>query len=284
MKKRKIILHILALVVAVASFFLFQAYTRVKTDTVPPKFTVDTAQIELSVSDPESMLLQGISAYDSRDGDVTHTILVESITAINEEHVAIVTYAAFDRSGNVGKIKRNVHYTDYHSPRITLSHPACFIASEAEKLMNYVGAEDVLEGDIGRRVRATIVSNTSIREEGVHKVRFSVTNSLGDTVQLEMPIQVYANGLYNAQLSLSEYIVYLPKGSSFSPNDYLMTFTYSGKNINLSRSLPMDVTVKCDNNVNTHTPGVYSVKYTVTFIDRNVTYTAYSNLIVVIEE
>lgn len=283
MKKSKIVLHILAIVVAVASFFVFRVYTQIKTDDVAPRFSVDTELIEVSVSDPETMLLQGVSARDNRDGDVTHTIIIESITAINEDHVAVVSYAAFDRSGNVGKIQRNVYYKDYHSPRITLTHPACFTITEAEKLMDYVGAQDVLEGDISRRVRATVVSNSSIRNEGIHTVRFGVTNSLGDSVQLEVPIQVYANGLYNAQLELSDYIIYLPKGSSFAPNNYLKTLTYSGKSINLSRTLPADISVRCDNPVNTHTPGVYSVKYTVTLTDRNVTFTAYSNLIVVIE-
>lgn len=284
MKKSKIILHILALVVAVASFFLFRAYTQIKTDSVAPRISMDTDMIEVSVSDPEATLLQGISARDNRDGDVTHTVIIESITAINEEHVAVVSYAAFDRSGNVGKAQRNVRYTDYHAPRITLTHPACFTVNEAEKLMDFVGAQDVLEGDISHRVRATVVSNSSIRNEGAHTVHFGVTNSLGDSVQLEIPIHVYANGLYNAQLELSEYIIYLPKGSSFTPNNYLKTFTYSGNSINLSRTHPADMNVRCDNPVKIHTPGVYSVKYTVTFTDRNVTFTAYSNLIVVIEE
>lgn len=283
MKKSKIILHILALVVAIASFFLFRAYNQINTDSIAPKISMDTELIEISVSDPEAMLLQGISAYDNRDGDVTHTIIIESITAINDEHIAIVSYAAFDRSGNVGKAQRNIRYNDYYSPRITLSHPACFAASEADNLMDYVGAQDVVEGDIGHRVRATVISNSSIRNEGTHMVRFGVTNSLGDSVQLEIPIQIYANGLYNAQLVLSEYIIYLPKGSSFSPNHYLKTFTYNGGSIDLRRTQPADFSVRCDNPVNTHTPGVYPVKYTVTYTERNVTFTAYSNLIVVIE-
>ena len=48
---------------------------------------------------------KGVSARDNRDGDVTHTIIIESITAINEDHVAVVSYAAFDRSGNVGNVQ-----------------------------------------------------------------------------------------------------------------------------------------------------------------------------------
>lgn len=285
MKKYKIVLHILALLVAIASFFLFRAYMRITTDSKAPVFSVSEDVLEMSVSDPETTLLQGISARDNRDGDVTHTILVESVTAINKDHIATVTYAAFDRSGNISKIQRKVHYTDYHAPRITLTHPACFSGETGETMMNYVGAQDVLEGDISRRVRATLVSNTgSLSKEGNHLVHLAVNNSLGDAVQLEIPVEVYPTGLYNAQLMLEEYIVYLPKDSIFRPESYLDSFEYSNKSINLSRNHPIGFTVKYNNNVQTYIPGVYSVSYTATYTDRNIEYTGHSVLIVVIEE
>lgn len=285
MKKSKIILHILAVAVAVASFFLFRAYIRFTTDSKPPVFSVDDGILELSVSDPEAALLQGVSARDNRDGDVTHTILVESVTAINDDHIATVTYAAFDRSGNISKANRKVHYTDYHSPRITLKHPACFVGDTGLELMSHVGAEDVLEGDIGRRVRATLVSNTSsLNKEGIHTVRLGVTNSLGDSVQLEIPIEIYPAGLYNAKLDLEEYIVYLPKGSAFQAESYLDSFSYGNKTVSLTRNQPIGFSVKCTGSVQTNVPGVYSVGYVATYTDRNVEYTGHSVLIVVIED
>ena len=229
--------------------------------------------------------MQGISAEDDRDGDVSHTILVESVTAINNDHVAIVTYAAFDRSGNISKTQRKIHYTDYHSPRIVLTHPACFYGETGENLMRYVGAEDVLEGDISRRVRATLISNTgSLRDEGTHIVHFGVTNSLGDSVQLEIPIKTYSASLYNARLELTDYIIYLSKGSDFRPENYLEALEYGNKSLNLTRNFPMDFSIKYDNTVQTGVPGVYAVSYTASYTDRNIDYTGYSVLIVVIEE
>lgn len=285
MKKRKIILHILILAVAIASFFLFRAYVRFTTDSKPPEFRVEEGMLEISVSDPESVLMQGISAKDNRDGDVSHTILVESITAINDDHVATVTYAAFDRSGNISKIQRKVRYTDYHAPKIVLTHPACFSNGTGDTLMNYVGAQDVIDGDIGRRVRATLVSNTgSLNNEGIHTVHLSVNNSLGDAVQLDLPVEIYPTGLYNARLSLKEYIVYLPKGSAFRAEDYLDFFEYGDKTISLSRTAPMGFSIKCGNTVQTNVPGVYSVSYTAAYTDNKIEYTGHSVLIVVIEE
>lgn len=285
MKKSKIILHIFALVVAVASFFLFRAYIHFTTDSKPPVFSVDEEILELSVTDPEAVLFLGISAEDDRDGDVSRTILVESITAINDDHIATVTYAAFDRSGNISKTQRKVHYTDYHSPRIILTHPACFYGETGETLMNYVGAEDVLDGDISRRVRATLISDSgSLRDEGTHIIHLGVTNSLGDAVQLEIPITVYSASLYNARLELTDYIIYLPKGADFQANKYLKTLGYANKTLDLTRTFPADFCVKCNDPVQTGVPGVYTVSYTASYTDRNIEYTGYSVLIVVIEE
>lgn len=285
MKKKRIILQCIALAVAIAAFFIFRAYHHLITDSTGPEFEVDNTLLELSVMDPDSALLQGITARDDRDGDVTDSILVESVTAISDEHIAVVTYAAFDEAGNVTKTRRNVRYTDYHSPRFALSNEMSFPSDSATDIMEYVGAEDVLEGDISRRVHATLVSDTrSLSEEGLHTVRFSVTNSLGDTVQVDIPVEVYAKGQYNADLELTRYILYLSKGSSFDPDDYISSFTYGTNRVDLRRTIPVGFSLKYDNTVDTTVPGAYSVSYTMTYTNYNTVYTGHSNLIVIIEE
>ncbi len=285
MKKKRNILQCLAMVVAIAVFFIFQAYDRIRTDSKPPKFSVEDEVLEMSVCDPSSKLLQGISARDDRDGDVSDSILVESVGSISEDHTAVVTYAAFDESGNVAKTTRSIRYTDYRSPRFTFDHAMAFSSGDTGDIMQYIGAQDVLEGDISRRVRATLISDTSsLRNEGNHLVRFSVTNSLGDTAVLEVPVEVYSPKQYNAEISLMEYILYLPKGSQFSPENYLVSFRYGGDVVNLSRTMPAGFSLKYNNTVDTATPGVYAVSYTLTHTDRNVDYVAHSVMIVVVEE
>ena len=82
-------------------------------DTTGPVITVSEELLEISVKDPEEMLFQGITAHDDRDGDVTSRLLVESIYGITDENITTVTYAAFDRAGNVSKVQRQVRYKDY---------------------------------------------------------------------------------------------------------------------------------------------------------------------------
>ncbi len=285
MKKKLALLRWIILATAVLVFFVYWLFAKVGDDTTGPRFTVEDGVLEISVLDPQEILLTGITALDATDGDVTDSILVESMLGITEDHIVTVTYAAFDRSGNVSKTQRQVHLTDYTSPRFTLDRPLCFSAGSISDVTAFIGAEDILDGDIRRRVRATLTSDTGyLDEEGIHDVLLQVSNSLGDVSQVTVPVEVYPAGTYNATLDLRQYIVYLPKGTAFQPKDYLDVFTYPGEQIRLSGSIPEQVDLDVAGTVDTAREGVYPVSYTVSVTMGNNKYTGYSRLIVIIEE
>ena len=52
-------------------------------------------------------LLEGVTATDPEDGDVTDSLIVEKVS-FTAEGKAIVTYAALDESNNVGKASMEV--------------------------------------------------------------------------------------------------------------------------------------------------------------------------------
>lgn len=280
--------HILLTFILAAAIGLFGAYlvlTRNFKDTTPPVISVEEGILELSVEDPDDVLMQGITAMDDRDGDVTASLLVESIYGITEDQITTVTYAAFDRAGNVSKIQREVRYTDYREPRFELTGSLCFPYNSGFDLLDYVGANDVLEGDIRRRVRATLVSDTrSINELGSHVVRMQVTNSLGDTVEMDFPVEVYDPEWYTASVMLDEYLIYLKQGDAFRPEDYLKAFSVRGEETDISRGIPGNILSDIHSNVNTRVPGIYRVKYTLT---ENVNMTSFSGqaiLVVIVQE
>lgn len=252
-------------------------------DSVAPEIIVEDREIELSVRDPRELMLQGITAIDDRDGDVTDSLVIESVYGITEDHRVTVSYAAFDSSGNVAKVRRQIRYTDYESPRFTLSQPLVFSQGKNFDVLNFVGAEDVIEGDIRRRVKATLLSGTSISEEGVHDVQFRVTNSLGETVQLVLPVEVRSDRSDNAVLTLTDYLIYLPQGGTFSRNQYLEALEYQDVSVDLTGVIPQDVAVRYSGSVNTNTPGVYTMSYTVSYNAGHQEYTGSSRLIVVVE-
>lgn len=272
------------LAVSLAALVGYRVVDGLRTDSTAPVITVDdSAMLEVSVLD-RAALLTGVTAADDRDGDVTASIVVESARDITSDGCVTVTYAAFDSSGNVAKTTRTVRYTDYQSPRVTLSSSLVFTYGTNFDVLKVVGAQDLLDGDIGYRVRATSLEDVSLNTEGVHRIRFRVSNSLGELVELVLPVEVHYAGRYNAELHLTDYLVYLEPGTDFRPRDYLMEFIARGEGADLTEQLPADLTVAVSGTVDTETPGVYPVSYTVKRTVGNVEYVGYARLMVVVED
>lgn len=289
MRKKNWILLVL-IVLCLAVFFGYRTVDQIRTDTKAPTIDMDTQPLEVSVQDSKSTLLQGITAADNVDGDVTGSIVVESIRLLDSDGSVSVGYAAFDSSGNVAKATREAKYTDYESPKFTLSDPLIYTYGHSFDILSTIGAVDVIDGDIQHRVRATVTEEKAISEMGIHKVQFQVTNSLGDTVTEIFPVEVCAADTYNATLTLKDYLIYLPVGSRFNAASYLDTFTFLGEEHRLGTVLPADYSLKTRGQVRTSAPGTYTVEYRVTYTDRDERnpefdkdYIGYSKLIVVVE-
>ena len=282
--KRINVLLLMILAVAVGLFAGYHLWVHNRLDTTGPVLTVEEGMLEISVKDRETALMKGIRAVDDRDGDVTSSILVESIYGISEDHVTTVTYAAFDRAGNVTKIQREIRLVDYQSPRFEAYGSLTFPGNVGFDLMDYVGAYDVLEGDIRRRVHATLISDTkSVSAEGNHQVKLMVTNSLGDTAEVVIPVMVYSSEWYSADVMLTDYLIYLKQGAAFEAEDYLKTFVFRGDPINVSREIPSDINVEIHNGVRTDVTGVYEVTYILSKNLNGTNHSGIAKLIVIVE-
>lgn len=71
----------------------------------PEIFFDEEKQIEYTEGMDEALLLEGITAVDEKDGDVSDSLLVEKVAGTNGKEV-IVTYVARDGANNVGKASR----------------------------------------------------------------------------------------------------------------------------------------------------------------------------------
>lgn len=290
MKKGFNIILILLIAACVAAFFGYRVLDNLRTDTQPPEIILEENIPEISVFDDRDALLQGVTATDKKDGDVTDLLVVERVSLQNADGSILVSYAAFDRSGNVAKAQREARYTDYRSPKLTLSDPLLFPYNSNFDVLNVVGAQDALDGDIQHRVRATLLEGSAINELGIHNVRFQVTNSLGDMVSYVLPVEAYDPMQYDGTLELTEYLIYLAPGETFTAKDYLGTCTLRGEVENLRSGLPQDYKLETKGEVQTGVPGVYPVEYRVTYTIKNEKnrdldqhFTAYSKLIVIVE-
>ena len=270
----------------VAALLAYQVIDSAANDNLAPQISVNSETLSISVNDGEEALLQGIVAKDNVDGDVTSSIIVESVALFDKDGKVKVTYVAFDKAGNVSKYVRDVEYYDYESPKFTLNTSFAFAQNSNTDILSMIKVTDIFDGDISHRVRATTMYDTSVGSVGNHDVEFRVTNSIGDTVELILPVNVYAQGTYSGKLNLSDYLIYLPINSSFDKSDYLRSFNVGSDKVDLTGYIPSGISVKASGEVDTSVPGVYSVDYVVTDTrDKSgFTYSAMAKLIVVVEE
>jgi len=281
---------ILLIVLSAAALAGYRSLETMRSDNRAPEIHLSGDSLEVSVTDPQSVLLQGITARDNKDGDVTDSLVVESITMLDSDGTVNVVYAAFDSAGNVAREERQVVYSDYISPRFTLKQPLIYNENSTFDVLSNIGATDVVDGDIQHRVRATTLGETQFGDGGNHVVQFQVTNSLGDTQTGNFPVEVMEADIYDADLELTQYIVYLPAGAPFNPASYLKNFVYQRNDITLSGRVPAGFDLETKGTVQTHNPGTYTVSYTLTYTEVNEKnpansreYTAYSKLIVIVE-
>lgn len=280
--KRNIIYVVLTLL-CLGVFFAYLWMAVQADDSVAPEILIDPAPLRVSVEDPESALLKGVTATDDRDGDVTESLVVEKITLSNDQGLMTVGYAAFDRAGNVTKAQREVQYVDYTGPRFQLSQALVFTENSGFDVLRVVTAQDPMDGDITQWIRATTLEEQTVAGVGNHTVQFRVSNSLGDTAILELPVEVHPAGAFYGDLKLKDYLVYLKVGDPFDETDYLLSYTLGNRTLEFKQKLPDQFRLEVDNQVDMQNPGVYPVTYRLIYTEGGYSYTGYSRLLVVVE-
>ena len=284
---------------AAVYFGLFEWQAKQREDSSGPEIHMEDDVIAVSVKDEESVLLNGITAHDRKDGDVTESIAVENISGFVSGNRRTVTYVAFDSDNHVARVTRSVAYDDYTEPRYHLTQPLQFPVNTKE-LMTGLTVKDCIDGDITSSVKFLPQGEFSVETPGTYQVEFRAINSAGDVAILNAPVVIYEPGSNRGpQITLSDYLVYISKGAAFHPEDYLET-------IKLNRvydivqgegNYDMDPQpeeerivvgsnhIDIDNRVNPNVPGTYTVTYSRTVDAGNQdTVTGSVQLLVIVED
>lgn len=242
MKKLQIATTILFVVMLAVSCAVM-LYHGTVVDKTPPQLSCDSGELVVSVSDPESALLAGVHARDDRDGDLTASVMIKSISQLITDDTAQVTYIVFDSANNMATLTRRVRYSDYEKPRFSLHAPLNFTVGDKLALLDRLTARDVVDGDISGSI--CVISQNVKDEPGVYTVTVQVTNSLGDAATL--PLKLVVSQLSGTEcVELTDYLVYLEQGSSFDPLAYVRGATDD---------------IRVEGTVDTRQSGVYHVCY-----------------------
>ena len=238
-----------------------------------PVITLDQDEIQVSIYDDKSVLLTGITAVDSKDGDVTDSLVVEGISNYIESGRRKYTVVAFDSDNNISRVTRELVYTDYQAPRFSLSGPLRFAFSDNDYTAGLT-ASDCIDGDLSSKIRITYDDGFSYGVAGEYKLTYTVSNSGGDAIQLPVTVEFYNSGdeISGPQIELHSYLVYIKVGQAVNPSAYIKDVSSYGLEIS---------NLNIENAVNSSEPGVYEVVYRAVDSEGQ---TGTARLIVVVEE
>lgn len=243
-------------VVVFAVFMVFFVKNNMETDNTVPVIIMADDVIEVSVNATAEDLLQGVTAYDEKDGDITNKIIVESVSRFIDKGICEVTYAVCDEDNHVASVTRKVVYSDYNSPVFSLSKSLCYSAYEAVDVIKAIDVTDCFDGSLKSSIVITS-QDYQPSSEGVFSIDISVTNSKGDAVKLTLPLIVEDRSLTAPKIELKEYLVYTKKGRSVDINNNIIS-AVNYKKEDLKGS------VTTDTNLDVNAEGVYTVHYYVT--------------------
>lgn len=289
MRRLRIAILIFALVTT-AVFAVYMVYDYRTSDSSAPVINSNSDTIFLSVTAPEEDLLEGLTAYDNLDGDVTSSLVVVSKTKFHAKGVLRVNYAAFDNNNNVGTYSRTVTYTDYHSPHFSVSQPLRFQAGSSNyNYLKNITAYDDLDGDITRKIKVTYGETEAISDEvSLRSINLLVTNSAGDSSILPLNVTFENSATYKTQApALRDYVIYTDAGTKPDLRGNLIGLWASGKVSAFETSgvdPNRDVSIN-DSGINYSEPGFYTASYQLTRTNSDGTRTnlGTANLIVVVE-
>lgn len=255
------IVRIILIVVSILSLGIFGISELIRfsgRDTEAPEITSDRDVLEIPCEYTQEQLMEGLSAEDETDGDLTSEIIAGSFSRFINTGECNLTYVVFDSSDQPATLTRKVRFTDYHPPKFTLTEPLVFSEQEGSytTAMERLGASDQLDGDLKEWITQTD-TDVNYQRVGTYTMSVEVSNSFGDTSSAALPVHVVSAENRRVDIALTSGIVYISAGESLDPSAYISGVTAAdGSSLDPSA-------VTAESAVDTNTPGCYEVHYQV---------------------
>ena len=261
MKLIKLIKIVLIVLLIVLTGYQVKTYKRAQENTGnAPIITSSMDEIQIPCQYKKEDLLQGLSAYDVEDGYLTEKILIGGFSEFTQRGVSSLEYAVYDNDGNIATINRKVVFSDYTPPKITVSEPCVYKPASTPYEIPSLSLEgwDKLDGDISRHL---LISATDLdfSVPGKYTASVNLKNSLGDQVNMELPIHILEPGINGYTIELKEPMIYVDKGTAVNPEDYIAAV----RNEYTSEIIPIkEYTLTIDSGVDTSKDGIYEIQFT----------------------
>lgn len=284
------VFSVLLCIISTALFVFSGIYTQRGSDSNGPEIHMETSEIEVSIKATEAELLEGVTAKDEKDGDVTESLMVESMGLFVEKGKRKIVIDAFDSNHNISRTERVIKYTDYVSPKIILEGPLRAPLNDIDTLVDVIKVEDCLEGDITENLQITLLEDmTGIAAAGEYGMKLTVANAVGDVIEIPATVELYEYSRDSSvpKVTLTDYLIYSKVGQEIDPQAYLKGVTIRGSEYEWTETEAQGLVIPytkrqidIENNVDIETPGVYEIVYS---LDANGE-TSKIRLVVIVEE
>ncbi|MBQ8577102.1 MAG: DUF5011 domain-containing protein [Clostridia bacterium] len=201
--------------------------------------------------------LSGVSAVNGSGEDVSHRVTVSVTGGGNKERTLV--YQLVQTDSRTVTAARTLYLENYSGPAIVFTGGGETVGEEdIPSLVMLLSTGGVLSADdgFGHDITAAvqITCDTEITGDGSYSFTFTVGNLLGDTATLHTALSVRAKQK-GPTLRLTASAVTLPVGGTFDAASFISA-AWDDTDGDLSGS------VRVEGNVDTGTPGVYRLTYT----------------------
>ena len=208
MKQRLITLILAAACLAcgVIAFFVY-----ITQDHSAPKISVKEKKITYQEGSDYGVLLEGVTAKDNIDGDISSQIFVDKIVP-TQDGKAVVYYGVIDNAGNVGTGRRKIEY----SAEMTEEVPT---EEQTQEVQNPV-EEPALQPDGVRPAMALTTDTVTIKAGEPFDVLSIVKDAVDDKDSRDALYQnIHADGAYDTMTPGSYVINYYVSDSEGNTSD-----------------------------------------------------------------
>ncbi len=270
--KKSNILILIVLIVLVALFIVYLVLQNNKSKDEAPLIHIDSESITVNTDAGYNDFMKGVTATDKEDGDVTNTILIESISPFDDNMQRTVTYVAFDSAKHVVHAQRTLKYSNYVSPVFKLGNVSDMTKWDEKTILSKINAIDILDGDLSENI--TITSFESIDyNDRTRLYTFNVKNSAGDSESVDVYLTLGSTSSFVPKIVLMDNLVYLETGAVIDPMQFYNK-EESGSGIDGE-----EINIRYNSDVDTSVPGCYHIVYNASNSNKYETY-AYLTVIV----
>ncbi len=225
-----------------------------------PTITVPDGVLKVKTSAKDKALLKGVKATDAEDGNLTKKLYIESLSSFGENNIRQITIGVFDSDDNLTRVTREVQYTDYKAPKITLKKALIYTnVYSKSQFADYVKATSSVDGDIS--------SNVSVVREYVENEEIYVTFQVKDSTGTKTTLTLKADSVTREQtltIKLKKYLIHVKKGQTVFPRSYIKSIKMGS----ISQTAVLRNRVNCTpSNFTATKKGTYEIFYKLTTTD-----------------